>query len=271
MVLPASAEIRGRERLLETQRELATIPGVTVLIHDQACAAELRRARKRGKAPEPPKQVRINERVCEGCGDCGKKSGCLSVEPVETEFGRKTRIHQASCNKDYSCLEGDCPSFMTIVPPAEAAPRSPGRPQVVLPEPVPCVSGDDLRLRLVGIGGTGVVTINQVLGMASLLDGLHASGLDQTGLSQKAGPVVSDLHLTATAAEGSVTPSSATVDVLLAFDVLGAVAPATMRVVEPGRTVAIVSTSAVPTGGMVIDPGAAPLDVRAARACRSMP
>jgi indolepyruvate ferredoxin oxidoreductase len=261
VALPAKVEVRGRARLLATQRELAQVPGVTVLIHDQACAAELRRARKRGKAPEPPKQVLISERVCEGCGDCGQKSGCLSVEPVETEFGRKTRIHQASCNKDYSCLEGDCPSFLTIIPVAAKARTAPEHPPVPLPEPVACVSADDLRLRLVGVGGTGVVTINQVLGMASLLDGLHASGLDQTGLSQKAGPVVSDLHLTTTAAEGSVTPSSATVDVLLAFDMLGAVAPATQRVVEHARTIAIVSTSVMPTGQMVIDPGAAAADV----------
>jgi indolepyruvate ferredoxin oxidoreductase len=199
--------------------------------------------------------------VCEGCGDCGKKSGCLSVEPVETEFGRKTRVHQASCNKDYSCLEGDCPSFLTIIPVAAKPRTTAGHPPVPLPEPVARVSAGDVRLRLVGVGGTGVVTINQVLGMASLLDGLHASGLDQTGLSQKAGPVISDLHLTATAAEGSVTPSSATVDVLLAFDMLGAVAPATQRVVEPARTIAIVSTSVMPTGQMVIDPGAVAADV----------
>ena len=147
-------------------------------------------------------RVVINELVCEGCGDCGVKSNCLSVQPVETEFGRKTQIHQSSCNKDYSCLRGDCPSFLTVVPAAGARPRSRKRYVVdrALPEP-------ELRVRrtaglfLMGIGGTGVVTVNQILGTAALLDGKHVSGLDQTGLSQKGGPVVSHLRIGETAAD----------------------------------------------------------------------
>ncbi|HEX3240846.1 MAG TPA: indolepyruvate ferredoxin oxidoreductase family protein [Solirubrobacterales bacterium] len=264
--LPSIAEVRDRDRLLETQRALKDVEGVTVLIHDQACAAELRRARKRGKAPEPPQEVVINERVCEGCGDCGEKSGCLSVEPVETEFGRKTRIHQASCNKDFSCLEGDCPSFLTIVPGKAAKKKEPvNRPQLPqLPEPRPCVPAEDTRLRLIGIGGTGVVTVSQVLGMAALLDGRHASGLDQTGLSQKAGPVVSDIRLTSEEPEGGVLPSAAGADALLGFDLLGTALPRNLRVADSRRTVAVASTSLVPTGEMVVRADAASPDVEAA-------
>ncbi|ADB54015.1 indolepyruvate ferredoxin oxidoreductase family protein [Conexibacter woesei] len=274
VTLPAGVEVRGREALMETQRELARVPGVTVLIHDQACAAELRRARKRGRAPDPPQRVVINERVCEGCGDCGEKSGCLSVEPVETELGRKTRVNQTSCNKDFSCLEGDCPSFLTVVGPRErpasraerAAPRAaPRLPQVELPPPAPCAA-DDVRIRLVGIGGTGVVTVSQVLGMAALLDGRHASGLDQTGLSQKAGPVTSDVRVTRAPVADGVTVPSASLDVLLGLDLLGAAAPGTLRAARTEATVAIVSDSVVPTGAMVTDPDAAAPDIGAARA-----
>jgi indolepyruvate ferredoxin oxidoreductase len=229
--LPAIAEVRDRSRLMEAQEELAQIDGVTMLIHDQACATEVRRARKRGTLAAPKYRVVINERVCEGCGDCGAKSHCLSLEPVQTEFGRKTRIDQTSCNTDLSCIDGDCPAFMRVVAPTGARREvRPRLPTTELPEPVASVPSDDVRVRLVGIGGTGVVTVSQVLGMAALLDGHHAAGLDQTGLSQKAGPVVSDVRLSTHEIAGGVNSAGGHTDVLLGLDVVGS---ATARTSPP--------------------------------------
>jgi indolepyruvate ferredoxin oxidoreductase len=250
--LASIAELRDRKDLLKAQEELAGIEGVTVLIHDQECAAELRRLRKRGKAAEPAERVWINERVCEGCGDCGEKSSCLSVVPVETEFGRKTQIHQASCNKDFSCLEGDCPSFVTVVPGRKAKREAPDLP-VWLPEPERVVPESGFNVRMMGIGGTGVVTVNQVLGMAALIDGMHVVGLDQTGLSQKGGPVISDLHVSRQPLPAASKVPAASVDLYLGFDLLGAASAKNLETAGPDRTVAVVSTHAVPTGRMVVD------------------
>ena len=228
------AELRDRDELLEAQRELAEVDGVTVLIHDQECATELRRKRKRGKAPDPAERIWINERVCEGCGDCGKKSSCLSVLPVETEFGRKTQIHQASCNKDYSCVEGDCPSFLTVVPGKVRTRARRPAPPASLPEPELVVSDAECGVRMMGVGGTGVVTVSQVLGMAALIDGLHVRGLDQTGLSQKGGPVVSDLRISRGALASASKAPAGSVDVYLGFDLLGAVGRLEPRHGHPG-------------------------------------
>ena len=251
------AEVRDRSELMAAQEELADEPGVTVLIHDQECAAEKRRKRKRGKLEEPPQQVHINERVCEGCGDCGHKSDCLSVIPVETEFGRKTQIHQSSCNKDFSCLEGDCPSFLTVIPPKQKRKRD-AQPTSSPPSSCAtrCASSAtrEFTLRMMGIGGTGVVTVSQVIGMAALIDGLHVAELDQTGLSQKGGPVVSDMRISREPLAGSNRVSTAGADLYLGFDVLGAANPKNLAVADPDRTVAVVSTHAVPTGAMVLDP-----------------
>ena len=250
------AEVRDRSELMAAQEELAGEPGVTVLIHDQECAAEKRRKRKRGKLEDPPERVYINERVCEGCGDCGEKSSCLSVLPVETEFGRKTEIHQSSCNKDYTCLEGDCPSFLTVVPPRRSRRDRAADiplPMVELRDPPRLFDQDGFTMRMIGIGGTGVVTVSQIVGMAALIDGLHVAELDQTGLSQKGGPVTSDLRLAREPLAGSNRVSAAAADLYLGFDVLGASNPKNLVVADPGHTVAVVSTTAVPTGTMVVD------------------
>jgi indolepyruvate ferredoxin oxidoreductase len=245
-------EVWHRDRLDEAQKMLRDTPGVTALIYDQRCAAEKRRLRKRGKLPDPAMRVVINEAVCEGCGDCGVKSNCLSVHPVETEYGRKTQIHQSSCNKDYSCLRGDCPSFLTVVP--LGAPKKKEKPRFTvdrpLPEPVLKVPRD-ANVFMMGIGGTGVVTVNQVLGTAALLDGKHLRGLDQTGLSQKGGPVVSHLKISEAASEVSSKVATGSADCYLGFDILVATSPVNLDHARPDRTIAVISTSQVPTGTMV--------------------
>ncbi len=266
VALDPIAQVRDRDDLQAAQQELAAVPGVTVLIHDDRCATEKRRLRKRGKLPAPAQRILINERVCEGCGDCGEKSTCLSVVPIQTELGRKTQIHQASCNQDFSCVQGDCPSFMEIVPGAPVK-RVPPPLTIELPDPVLRVAADDVRVRMPGIGGTGVVTISQILQMAAHLDGLQAAGLDQTGLAQKGGPVTSDLHISAAPISGALRAGAASADVLLAFDILSAAAPATLEVASPDRTIAVVNTAQVATAAMVTDPtvpAPSPLLTRAA-------
>jgi len=257
--LPADVEVRHRDRLIETQEELARIPGVTVLINDQECATELRRKRKRNLVAEPVQRVFINQRVCEGCGDCGEKSNCLSVQPVATEYGRKTQIHQASCNKDYSCLKGDCPSFLTVVPATAGRatrPRvgSPSLDSSELPAPKPVVDSTDFSMRITGIGGTGVVTVAQIIATAAVLSDRFVQSLDQTGLAQKGGAVVSDVKIMQEAITQSNRIGVGKADLYLGCDLLVAASDAYLGVASPDRTVAIVSTAEVPTGSMVTDP-----------------
>jgi indolepyruvate ferredoxin oxidoreductase len=243
-----------RDRLDEAQRLLRDTEGVTALIYDQQCAAEARRKRKRGKLPARLTRVVINEAVCEGCGDCGVKSNCLSVQPVDTELGRKTRIDQSTCNTDYTCLDGNCPSFVTVEVPAKRTPTAAARlsPPKVSEPALPPIS-DIYNVFLAGIGGTGVVTVNQILAMAALRAGLHADGLDQTGLSQKAGPVTSHLRISTEPVASSNRISPGAADCILAFDLLTAVEPKSVNVGSPERTVAIASTSRTPTGPMIYD------------------
>lgn len=249
-------EVWERDRLEEAQLLLREVRGVTVLIYDQECAANLRRKRKRGFAPDPTLRIFINEAVCEGCGDCGAKSNCLSVQPVETEYGRKTQIHQSSCNKDYSCLDGNCPAFISVIPAQNGAAKAPKMHRVErdLPEPIRRVEGQ-ANILLMGIGGTGVVTANQIIGTAAVLDGFHIRSLDQTGLSQKGGAVVSNLKITAAAVDIASKIGRGAADAFLAFDVLTAAEAKNLARANPSRSVAIVSTSQVPTGEMIRDTG----------------
>jgi indolepyruvate ferredoxin oxidoreductase len=259
-VIRHGADIRHRDDLIDVQRELAAIEGVTVLIHDQECAAEKRRKRRRGKVAAPAQRAFINERVCEGCGDCGRASNCLSVQPVATEFGRKTRIHQSSCNLDFSCLNGDCPSFLTVTPaapaPAAARVRRPAAnagPSAALAEPERLFGPDGFTMRITGVGGTGVVTIAQILGTAFAADGQQVRSLDQTGLAQKGGAVVSDLSISTGPAERSAKLGYGECDLYLGCDSLVATDGTQLRAASKDRTVAVVSTTEVPTGQMVVD------------------
>jgi indolepyruvate ferredoxin oxidoreductase len=259
-------DVVGRDRLEAVQEELRAVEGVTALIYDQRCAAEARRLRKRGLLPEPPRRVVINEAVCEGCGDCSTKSNCLSVLPVQTEFGEKRYIHDPSCNRDYSCLEGDCPSFVTLAP--KSGRRKRGRParrpgggppvarqplpEGTLPEPPVQPFEGQFGIYFTGIGGTGVVTANRILATAAEAAGFVVGGMDQTGLSQKAGAVVSHLHLARAPADlGAATISPRGADLYLSGDILQAAGSAHLDKVNPGRTIAVVDNDFTPTAAML--------------------
>ena len=253
------AVVRHRDELDAVQRELASISGVTVILHDDRCAAEKRRRRARGVEPQVARRLSINRRVCEGCGDCSEKSTCLSVVPVDTDLGRKMAIHQGSCNQDYSCLRGDCPSFVEVIVQPEAGARRgpPPGPPVALPDPPDVDHGDEVLVHMPGIGGTGVLTVSRILQMAAHLDGLQSASVDQTGLAQKGGPVISDVRIASDPVRGSVRATVGSVDLLLGMDLLGASEPAALELADPGRTVAVVSTSRVQTASMLTDPRSA--------------
>jgi indolepyruvate ferredoxin oxidoreductase len=259
--IAGNAEIRRRDDVVGAQVELSKCPGVTVLLYDQYCAAEARRLRKRGVLPAPPARVIINEAVCEGCGDCQTKSNCLSVVSVPTDLGRKTQIQDSSCNRDYSCLLGDCPSFVTVVPSDGGERRKPA----AVPEPpavgepprkaeVPTEPSHAYGLLLAGIGGTGVMTANQILAAAATIEGYSCVGLDQTGLSQKGGPVLSHLRISRAQTPrlaGASAPAS--VDAYLVFDPVVGVSESAMACLSPTRTTALVNLDVAPTRDMVVD------------------
>ncbi len=256
--LAPGAEVWHRDRVVEAQEILSQVEGVTVLIHDQECATELRRKRKRLLAADPAERVMINQRVCEGCGDCGEKSNCLSVQPIDTDFGRKTVIDQSSCNKDYSCLKGDCPSFLTVIPGAKPRARR-ATAQALAPDAIPDpplrfdVANAPHTTRITGVGGTGVVTLLQVLSAAGRIAGRQVRSLDQTGLAQKGGAVISDVKISAEEIEQSNKAVAGECDLYLGCDLLVAADAKNLAVADPQTTIAVVSTTKVPTGKMVVD------------------
>jgi indolepyruvate ferredoxin oxidoreductase len=249
--LGAQTEVRDRSQLESTMRELEREPGVTAIVYDQECAAEKRRARSRGKYQEPSRRLFIHKRVCEGCGDCVVQSNCMALQPVATSFGPKMSIHQASCNKDYSCALGDCPAFLSVeITPGTGLKKrpTPELPVERIPEPARLAGLDEpYRILAPGIGGTGVVTINALLAHAASIDGLHCTTLDQTGLAQKGGAVVSHLVLSRDPVNLSVKINSGNARVILGFDLLGVMNPENFKCAHPERTVAVLNTGLTPT------------------------
>jgi len=246
--------LRAREDLEAVQHELRELPGTTVLIYDQTCATEARRRRKRGTLPTPKRHVVIHEAVCEGCGDCALQSNCLSVVPVETEFGRKRAIDPFTCNLDLSCLEGFCPALVTVegatLRRANGLPLPSGR---TLPEPALPELAEPYALLVAGIGGTGVVTIGALLGMAAHLEGKGVTVLDQTGLAQKGGAVLTHVRIAAHQ-DALHAPRIVKADLVLACDMVVATgADATARL-DRGRTRAIVNSADVITGDFLRHP-----------------
>ena len=254
--LPDGVAIEHRDELDRIQREFREIKGTTVIIYDQTCATEKRRRRKRGTLVDPAKRVVINELVCEGCGDCGVQSNCLSVEPLETEFGRKRQINQSTCNKDYSCVKGFCPSFVTVEGgqlKKKAKGKGPSPFEMgVLPEPVPPILAGVWGIVVAGVGGTGVITIGQLLGVASHLEGKGIVTQDAGGLAQKGGATWSHVLIGASQeAIRTTRVSMAAADLIIGCDPIVAANKETMMRMRAGRTHVALNSNATPTAAFV--------------------
>jgi indolepyruvate ferredoxin oxidoreductase len=243
---PDGLTVHHRDDIDAVQKELAQIPGCTVLIYDQTCAAEKRRRRKRGQFPDPDRRVIINELVCEGCGDCGVQSNCVSVQPLETEFGRKRTIDQSSCNKDFSCVKGFCPSFVTV----EGAMLKKGQ-GVAAPADLPALPGPPLPaidrtfgIIVTGIGGTGIVTVGAIIGMAAHLEGKGVGVIDMAGLAQKGGAVQSHIRIAQDAADiHAIRVSAGGADLVLGGDIVVAGNKKVLAAVKAGATAMVVNTA----------------------------
>lgn len=251
---PKGATVRHRNELELVQKELQQVKGVSALIYDQTCAAEKRRRRKRGQFPNPPKRVFINQEVCEGCGDCNKKSNCVSVQPLDTEFGRKRKIDQSNCNKDYSCLEGFCPSFVSVhggdVRKGEAATPADDLASLFASLPTPDVVPlpDAYNVLITGIGGTGVLTVGSILGMAAHLDGKACSVMDITGMAQKGGSVVTHLRFGASRDKLFATRLwEQSADLVIGCDLVVTTSKATLDLVRADSARIVVNSDVVPT------------------------
>ena len=260
--LPSGIQVHHRRELDSLQRDLREIPGVTVLIHDQTCAAEKRRRRKKNQFPDPARRIYIHPEICEGCGDCGVQSNCLSVVPLETELGRKRAIDQSSCNKDYSCVEGFCPSFISVL---DAEPRKAvGMDTPTLQRHLdsalqhaaaPEIPSTDCNLIVAGIGGTGVVTIGAIVAMAAHLEYRASSVLDITGLAQKGGTVISHVRLSAgDELVGPVRIDEQQADVAIWCDSVAATNPDAARSVRPGHTQVFINNYLAPTAEFTAQP-----------------
>ena len=250
--LAPGTAVHHRRELDAVQRMLRDIAGVTVLVYDQTCAAEKRRRRKRGKYPDPPRRAFINPAVCEGCGDCGVKSNCVAVAPLETEFGRKRAIDQSACNKDFSCVEGFCPSFVTVHGGTLRKGTGASRDGAALPPlPEPALPGLDRPYEIIvtGVGGTGVITIGALLGMAAHLESKGCSVLDQTGLAQKGGAVVSHVRIAARPDDITTTRiANGAADLVLGCDVVVTAGADTRATMRTGKTAVVVNTQETMTG-----------------------
>lgn len=253
--LPKGVRLLHRDHMPAEQERLRGMPGVTVIVYDQVCAAEKRRRRKRGTYPAAPVQVVINPAVCEGCGDCSVQSNCIAIEPLETPLGTKRRINQSACNVDTSCLKGFCPSFLTVRGARKkAAPEPLPLLDDHLPDPGPIALDRSWNVLLTGIGGTGVITVSAILAQAAQIDGLAVLALDQTGLAQKNGAVMSHLHF-ARDISALTTPriGPGEVDAILAFDTVAASGPKALGTIARGKTRIVADGHVMPTAAFVQD------------------
>ena len=256
---PSTSSIHHRDDLDLVQRELREVDGLSVLIFDQTCAAEKRRRRKRGTMIDPPKRIFINDMVCEGCGDCGVASNCVSVSPLETEFGRKRFIDQSACNKDYSCVKGFCPSFVNViggnVKKNKSAENLPPNLFELLPEPEQPRLDKPYGVLVTGIGGTGVVTIGALIGMAAHIEKKGVSVLDMTGLAQKGGAVISHIRISERPEDlHAVRIADRSANLMLACDMVTAASEQGLAKVSREETTAIVNTQETMTGAFTSNP-----------------